>query len=426
MTSIRKPKDVSISARPARRLSSPAAFRRELAGFDDFGAATVSGGIATKVGIVPTFTNEFWTAKQRAAHPLHEISYRACFKPQLPRFFIERLTSPGDLVYDPFMGRGTTLLEAALLGRRAAGCDINPLARLLVSPRLNPPVQADVVARLGELYLNWSGPVREDLLVFYHERTLREITALRERYLGLAAEGRNDTLDDWIHMVACNRLTGHSPGFFSVYSLPPNQSVSITSQARINQRRNQVPDYRDVKTLITRKSQSLLSQGRSASKAAATGMPETPAPPVLLTASCDHTPGLPDASVALVVTSPPFLNVVDYATDNWLRAWFCGIDAHAVPLWQFRKIESWAEAMTRVFRELRRVLRPGGHVAFEVGEIMHGSLCLVPSVIESAAAAGLDAELVLINQQDFTKTANCWGITNQTLGTNSNRIVLLR
>src|SRR5215207_7250430 len=66
---------------------------------------------------LPTFVNEFWTSRQRAAHPLHEISYRACFKPQLPRFFIERLTQPGDRVLDPFSGRGTTALEAALLGR---------------------------------------------------------------------------------------------------------------------------------------------------------------------------------------------------------------------------------------------------------------------------------------------------------------------
>ena len=65
------------------------------------------GGARVRVN---TFTNEFWTAKQRAASRLHEVSYRACFKPQLPRFFIERLTQPGDLVYDPFMGRGTTLV----------------------------------------------------------------------------------------------------------------------------------------------------------------------------------------------------------------------------------------------------------------------------------------------------------------------------
>ena len=53
---------------------------------------------------VESFTNEFWTSKQRAGHSLHEISYRACFKPQLVDFFVQRLTEPGDVVYDPFMG----------------------------------------------------------------------------------------------------------------------------------------------------------------------------------------------------------------------------------------------------------------------------------------------------------------------------------
>ena len=56
-------------------------------------------------GGIPYFVNEFWTAAQRRAHSLHEISYRACFKPQLPEFFIARLTAPGDAVHDPFMGR---------------------------------------------------------------------------------------------------------------------------------------------------------------------------------------------------------------------------------------------------------------------------------------------------------------------------------
>src|SRR5262245_43654532 len=109
--------------------------------FEWQGAATAIGEIAgggETPWRVPAFTNEFWTAKQRAAHSLHEISYRACFKPQLPRFFIDQLTDPGDLVYDPFMGRGTTLVEAALMDRRPYGCDINPLSVVLCEPRLRP------------------------------------------------------------------------------------------------------------------------------------------------------------------------------------------------------------------------------------------------------------------------------------------------
>src|SRR5205809_1284293 len=88
---------------------------------------------------LPVFTNEFWTSKQRAANSLHEVSYRACFKPQLPRFFIARLTHPGDVVYDPFMGRGTTPVEAALLGRIPFGNDVNPLSLTFTRPRLRPP-----------------------------------------------------------------------------------------------------------------------------------------------------------------------------------------------------------------------------------------------------------------------------------------------
>ena len=45
------------------------------------------------------FVNEFWTAKQRQANSIHEISYRACYKPQLPRFFIDIFTEEGDTVY---------------------------------------------------------------------------------------------------------------------------------------------------------------------------------------------------------------------------------------------------------------------------------------------------------------------------------------
>src|SRR6266436_1761247 len=117
---------------------------------------------------VDTFVNEFWTSRQRAAHSLHEVSYRACFKPQLPRFFTERLTRAGDTVYDPFMGRGTTLLEAALLARVPIGCDINPLSKVLVEPRLLPPEIDAVRQRLSTIDWTAGEEFPEDLLTFYH------------------------------------------------------------------------------------------------------------------------------------------------------------------------------------------------------------------------------------------------------------------
>ena len=201
---------------------------------------------------VPIFTNEFWTSKQRAACSLHEISYRACFKPQLPRFFIEMLTKPGEIVYDPFMGRGTTLLEAALLGRRTAGCDINPLSQMLLAPRLAPPELSEVQDALGKIDWNQPCEIPSDFLAFYHPDTLRELCALRSHFLGIEIH----PADAWIRMVATNRLTGHSKGFFSVYTLPPNQAVSIKSQLKINAKRNQIPPRRIIADLILKKSKS--------------------------------------------------------------------------------------------------------------------------------------------------------------------------
>lgn len=407
------------ASRAAERL------RRDLEAFADFGRATEVSWTRTAdeagpQGSVETFANEFWTSKQRAASSLHEVSYRACFKPQLPRFFVERLTRPGDVVYDPYMGRGTTVLEAALLGRRAAGCDVNPLSRILLEPRLAPPSLESVAARLRELDLGGPGEAPEELLAFFHEETLRELAALRRHLLERERDGSLDDVDRWIRMVAINRLTGHSPGFFSVYTLPPNQAVSVESQRRINEKRGQVPPRRDVRSIVLKKSRTLLADVDAAARAKLARARAT-----LLTAPAASTPALETGSVALAVTSPPFLDVVDYAQDNWLRCWFAGIDPAGVALTQLSRLDGWADAQTAVLRELARVLRPGGHVAFEVGEVRGGKVRLEETVIACATRAGLVPVLVLRNEQRFTKTANCWGVENGRKGTNSNRIVVL-
>ena len=66
-----------------------------------------------------------------------------------PRFFIEKLSAPGDKVYDPFMGRGTTLLEAALLDRIPVGNDINPLEFHSASPAVGAAAARGRLAAVG-------------------------------------------------------------------------------------------------------------------------------------------------------------------------------------------------------------------------------------------------------------------------------------
>jgi DNA methylase len=421
-------KEGAVSA-AARVQPSASGLVQELERFEEFGALSLRQETSGPDGPVPTFVNEFWTSRQRQAHSLHEVSYRACFKPQLPAFFVERLTRPGGVVYDPFMGRGTTPLETALRGRAPWGNDLNPLSQVLLRPRLEPPTLEEVRERLATIDLDHAPdglelfePPTEDLLAFFHPETLTALRALRAYLLERESANTLDHVDRWIRMVAVNRLTGHSPGFFSVYTLPPNQAVTATAQRAINARREQTPPVREIRERILRKTRALLrgldAQERQTLRAVA---PEAR----LLARPAHDTPQLPARSVDLVVTSPPFLDVVDYAADNWLRCWFCGLVPGGLELTVPRGVEDWQGAMTAVFHELVRVVRPGGCVAFEVGEVRGGTVLLEEKVLPCAVEAGLRPLLVMINQQEFTKTANCWGVTNQRKGTNTNRICVL-
>ncbi|WP_243319996.1 DNA methyltransferase [Geothrix sp. SG200] len=378
--------------------------------------------VETASGRRPRLSAEFWTSRQRQAANLHEISYRACYKPQLPRHFIERLTLPGERVYDPFSGRGTTALEAALMGRRVAANDLNPLSRMLAEPRLTPPEPAAVAARLADIPRAGASDGL-DLSMFFHADTEAEIRGLRAWFLGREAAGELDALDAWIRMVATNRLTGHSPGFFSVYTLPPNQAVSADKQRQINAKREQVPPYRDTHALVLKKTRQLLA-GLDALALRNLAMAAEDA--FFLTGEARSTPALADGSVTLTVTSPPFLDVVDYVGDNWLRCWFNGLDAQAIGrgLSTHRTVEAWSQAMGEVFAELFRLTRSGGFVAFEVGEVRGGRLKLDEVALPLGLAAGFRAHGVLVNTQVFTKTAHIWGVDNNDKGTNSNRIVL--
>ena len=396
-------------------------FLDDLASFDDFGSKTevVEACWATDAPPLRYFVNEFWTSAQRAGHPLHEISYRACFKPQLPEFFITRLTEPSDSVYDPFMGRGTTPVQAALMDRHALGNDANPMSILMTRPRLKTPDIEDVEARLTEL--DWdAGEVSthdQQFLAFYHPSTLRKIVALRTWMREREVSGKFDLVDDWIRLVAISRLTGHSSGFFSVYTLPPNQSVSIESQLRINERRQQVPPERDVAALILKKSRSLLRAGGLRFDRA-----------VLNCGDASDTPQIECASVDLVVTSPPFMDVVNYRIDNHVRAWFAGIDIDAQPIAMPSSASEWQQFTGRVLSELCRVVKPGGVICYEVGEVRNATIKLEHVVHAAVLAADLPIAVlgVIINKQEFSKTSNVWGITNNRRGTNTNRVVMMR
>lgn len=370
---------------------------------------------------IQRFVNEFWTSKQRQASPLHEVSYRACFKPQLPRFFINLLTEEGD--YDPFSGRGTTVVEAGMLGRKIISNDINPLSQILTMPRFFVPDIKTVAERLNKIPYKKDARAEIDLSMFYHHETEGEIVSLKNYLIERSLAKKEDPVDSWIRMVATNRLTGHSPGFFSVYTLPPNQAVTPDRQIKINTNRNQKPEYRDTKKLIIKKTKSLI---RKLKKTEIKNLYNAGRDSLHLTKDARNTSEIPDESISLTVTSPPFLDVVQYDKDNWLRCWFNNIDAKKIAknITMSKTIDEWSAVMQYVFLELYRITKKGGWVAFEVGEVKGGKIKLDEYVVPLGITAGFSCVGILVNLQEFTKTSNIWGVKNNKSGTNTNRIVM--
>lgn len=374
---------------------------------------------------VTVFTGEFWTSRQRQGHNLHEIAYRACFKPALPQYFISRYTAPGDFVYDPFSGRGTTVIEAALHGRNIIANDVNPISAILAEGRLFIPSVLDLEARLDNIFAQPYVPEKHRLHMFYHKDTYRELLILRAWIIQREKNNKLDALDKWIRMVATNRLTGHSPGFFSVYTLPPNQAVSRERQILINSKRNQKPVYRNVKALIVKKTKSLIKDLNPTDRAHVESASKNA---IFILGDAANTKVIKNNTVQLTVTSPPFLDVVQYAKDNWMRCWFNGIDIKKIEknITMSKTIDEWMIKMYTVFQELYRITKKHGYVAFETGEVHLGKTQLEHHVLEMGTRAGFKCEHIIINEQQFTKTANIWGVKNNVKGTNSNRIVVFK
>lgn len=374
---------------------------------------------------IPKLINEFWTSKQRQNNPIHEISYRACFKAELPRFFINLLTKENDIVYDPFAGRGTTIIEAALLNRNVIANDINPLSIILSKPRLFIPSFEEVKDRLNKIKFRNGLKADIDLSMFYHPDTESEIVALRNYLKKRCANKEEDYIDSWIRMVATNRLTGHSKNFFSVYTLPPNQAVTQVRQKKINEQRKQIPPYKNVKSIILKKTRDLT---KGINKTLVEQLKKIGNKALFLNNDARLNAGIKKNSISLTVTSPPFLDIVNYTEDNWLRCWFNNIDAKKISqkITVSKKLDDWEKIMGEVFVGLYRITKRGGFVAFEVGEVRKGKVKLDEHVAPLGIDAGFECLGVVINLQEFTKTANIWGINNNRAGTNTNRIVLFK
>ena len=159
-------------------------------------------------------------------HPLHKLSpYVGGFPPALARFFVLNLSDPGDVVLDPFSGRGTTILEALLCGRegdrRPTRSSTHTSSRARRPSRSRSTSSRRICARkLAEAARVKAELDNDDLRVFFADSTLDELVRLRE-----VLRGDDSREANFAKAVVCGVLHGPSKMFLSA---PQKDQTSST------------------------------------------------------------------------------------------------------------------------------------------------------------------------------------------------------
>ena len=320
---------------------------------------------------------------------LHQLApYIGKMKSTMAGALIDLFTSPGDTVLDPFVGSGTVGLECLLRGRNFVGADVNPYSLVLTGAKLTPPSSLEEALAHAEEHieagLDLAG--RLDLTApkwvraFFHPRPLREVQGVVEH---LTREGEH-------FLLACllGVLHHQRPGFLSY---PSSHLVPYLRTMKFP--RDEYPEmyeYRDVRT-------RLLAKVKRAYRRPAKFAPEVEGRFVDSSAADLR---LPNGSVDAVVTSPPYMNALDYARDNRLRMWFLGVRRFRHYDKKLNTRDRFVDLMTESLRSIADALRPGGTCVLVVGEARRKRVRVPNGEIVSALATETVGAFELVGEVD--------------------------
>jgi tRNA G10 N-methylase Trm11 len=325
------------------------------------------------------------TAGRGWGHPLHKLSpYVGGFPAQLARFFVLNLSDPGQTVHDPFSGGGTTALEALLCDRDAVASDAFEYAFTLSHAKAQPLGHDEfddyLSARLAEAESVEAPLDNDDLRVFFSDPTLAQLLRLRAVLVG---DDSREAL--FTKAVVCGVLHGPSRMFLSAPQ--KDQTSSTVEYVRRYLERNGIErPERDVYESAMNKA------GRS-------GLRALPARVGRVLRSDARATPIADESVDLVVTSPPYLSVLDYSWNNWLRLWWLGKDRREErgKLILSRREDVYREFMRGALSDMYRVLRPDRAAVIVVGDVRRGDAVLNSALLlaEEAVEVGFEIECVI-------------------------------
>ena len=287
---------------------------------------------------------------------LHQLSpYIGKIKSSIAGELVKKYSRSGDLVVDPFAGAGTIPLESALQGRRAFGADISPYAKILSLAKLFPPHSLNDALEQAEIALAEAEALPPpDLRTvpiwvrqFFHPDTLREAL----NFALIARQHGNEFL------MACflGILHHQRPGFLSY---PSSHLVPYLRNNKYP--RKEFPEmyaYRELKPRL------LAKVRRSFKRFNPTG--NVIGEFSLGSVQQLELPGRFDA----VITSPPYMNALDYGRDNRLRLWF--IDqalAERVDNDVTQRRQAFVSAISSLANKVESGLRRRGYCVFVVGE----------------------------------------------------------
>jgi 16S rRNA G966 N2-methylase RsmD len=328
-------------------------------------ATDVNSGAWGQAPRLSTLPPRWRRAPRRWGHPLHSIcSYFAMFPPQVPSVFIEWLTRPGDVVYDPFCGRGTVALEAARRGRVAYGSDLNPLAVALTQAKVRVPSGAAALSTVDRLETKFRRPtvrdVPADIAMLYSRRTLEQIVYLKESLNGDAASTRLVAAMTLGLLHGNHSKNGATRGFSvsmpNTFAMAPNYVRGYIEQHKL------VPPDVDVFEMLRARIQRLSLPSRTVIAGEAWRAD----------ASADES--RPDIQADLVFTSPPYLEVIKYAKYNWVRLWFLGEDPREIDsqLMASSSLPRYLDFMAGVLSRLATTTKRDGVVCFVIGDVRRG------------------------------------------------------